>query len=455
MSPEARQLVTSWGRTAATSATVVEPTDLASMRTLVHADVARGVIARGLGRSYGDQAQNAGGVVVSTHHLDRVTALDVDAATVTVQGGVRLGTLMRVVSRFGLALPVVPGTRDVTVGGAVAADVHGKNHHRDGSIGRHVTRMSLLTADGTTVDLRPEDGDRELFWATLGGLGLTGIVLDVDLRLLRVPTRWMRVDTVRAGDLDAVLAALADGDRRRYSVAWVDCLAGGARAGRGVVTAADHADPDDVSGSGAPARGARGDPPDPDPPARVGIPPWVPPHVLNRWSVQAFNSAWFRAARSRTDALQAPSGFFHPLDAVTGWNRLYGSRGLVQYQCVVPDVVALSDLLDRLRRARAPVFLAVVKRFGAGNPGPLSFPQPGWTLAVDLGADVDGLGALLDAMDERVAMAGGSVYLAKDSRLAPELLPVFYPRLDQWRDLRDRVDPSRRWQSDLSRRLSL
>ncbi len=449
--PTSVQELAGWGRTAPSAAAYCRPADREQLMAAVLAAPPRGVVARGLGRSYGDPAQNAGGLVLGTTRMDRVLDLDPGAGTVTVEPGISLGRLSRLLLQHGLFVPVTPGTRSVTVGGAIAVDVHGKNHHRDGSIGRHVVRMSLGLADGTVRVLTPEpDGDPVLFWGTLGGMGLTGVVLEATLRALPVAGPWMSVDTRRAGDLGQLLAALDDADRRRYSVAWVDCLAVGRRAGRGVVTSGDHATDEESASWGT--RGA----PDPDPPARVTAPRWAPPRLLNRWSVAAFNTAWYRAAPAgRHGERQSTARFFHPLDGVDGWNRMYGSRGLVQYQCVVPDAGTVETLLGRLRVARAPSFLAVLKRFGAAGAGPLSFPRPGWTLALDLPASIDGLPALLDGLDEVVAAAGGSVYLAKDSRLRPELMPAFYPDLDRWRALRERVDPDRRWRSDQSRRLSL
>jgi decaprenylphospho-beta-D-ribofuranose 2-oxidase len=451
MSADRTATLTGWGRTAATTASLVRPGSRAALVAAAAGAGPRGAVARGLGRSYGDQAQNAGGLVLDTGGLDQVLEVQRDGVTVTVEGGARLGHVMRVLQRRGLFPPVVPGTRQVSLGGMVAADVHGKNHHRDGSLGAHVSRLTLLTADGDVRDVGPEPGqDPEVFWATLGGLGLTGVVLELDVRATRVPSPWMSVDVTPAPDLDGVLAALAEADARRYSVAWLDCLAGGRHAGRGVVTSADHAPAAQVAGWHL-----HGGPPDADPAPRLAAPPWVPSGVLNRWSVAAVNAAWFGATRRRRGVRQSPAQFFHPLDSVSGWNRMYGRAGLVQYQCVVPDVGTLERVLATVRQAHAPVFLAVLKRFGAGNLGPLSFPRRGWTVSLDLPARAESVPHLLDRLDDTVAASGGSVYLAKDARLRPELLPAFYPRLDEWRELRARVDPKQRWQSDLSRRLGL
>jgi decaprenylphospho-beta-D-ribofuranose 2-oxidase len=442
-------LLTGWGRTAPTACRVVRPTSTDDVLALLAGDqTGRGLIPRGLGRSYGDPAQNGGGVVIDTTGLDRILAVD-PGGSVRVQPGVSLDTLMRVLLPNGWFVPVTPGTRQVSVGGALAADIHGKNHHRVGSIGRHVSSLTMALADATVVQVTPQRAE-DLFWATLGGLGLTGVVLEAQMSLVAVQTTLMTVDTRRGADLDAVLGHLADADRRSYSVAWLDSLASGRHTGRGVVTAAEHTTADELTGP------AKADPLRFDPATWLVAPPWAPAGLLNRATIGAFNDAWYaKAPRHRDGEHQQLAGFFHPLDGVRGWNRLYGPNGVVQYQCVVPDEAALRKVLERFAVARAPSFLTVLKRFGASTPGPLSFPRPGWTLALDLPAATAGLAAVLDDVDRLVADCAGSVYLAKDSRTRPELLAAFYPRLDHWRAVRDRVDPQHRLMSDLARRLSL
>lgn len=443
-----RQLLSGWGRTTATSSLVAHPRTSPEVLRILARGTARGMIARGLGRSYGDSALSAGGTVVDMTRLGRVLHVDPDAGEVRVEAGASFDLLARILLPRGWFLPVTPGTRSVTVGGAIAADVHGKNHHRAGSLGRHVRSMLLALADGTAREVSPTD-DPDLFWATVGGMGLTGVVLEATLRLLPVPSAWMTVTTERAGDLDGVLAALQDADRRPYSVAWVDLMATGPRAGRGVVTSAEHAAVEDLPSRARRRAGELGRP------SRLQVPGWCPPGLLNPMSITAFNEAWYRRSPSRTDAIESIGGYFHPLDGVRGWNRLYGPHGLVQHQCVVPDERALRDVVDRIRVSRVPSFLAVLKRFGADDPAPLSFPRPGWTLAFDVPAASSGLTDLLDELDDVVVAAGGSVYLAKDARMRPEHLAACYPRLDEWREVRERVDPKRAFVSDQARRLGL
>lgn len=445
-----RRLLSGWGRTAPTAADVVRVSGTDEVRALLDGAGPRGVVARGLGRSYGDAAQNAGGAVVDTGGL-RGIELDAASGTVRAGAGVSFEELLRAVVPEGWFLPVVPGTRHVTVGGAIAADVHGKNHHADGSVAPHVESLDLVAPAFEGI-VTPSD-EPELFAATCGGMGLTGIVTAATLRLVPVESARVAVDAVRLPSLDAVLAGLAEADRtHRYTVAWLDTTSAGAALGRGVLLAGDHATARELPVG----RAAR---PLAYTPRTVGAaPPRVPGGLLSGPVVRAFNEACFRRAPARpVRRLESLTSFFHPLDAVRGWNRLYGPRGFVQYQAAVPEGEAevVRVLLERLAAARVPSFLAVLKRLGPGTGAPLSFPVAGWTLALDLPVGPDRLAALLDELDGIVAQAGGRVYLAKDARLRPELLPVMYPGLERLREVRDRVDPARVLRSDLARRLRL
>ncbi|GHH89923.1 FAD-binding oxidoreductase [Streptomyces capillispiralis] len=444
--------VTGWGRTAPTAARLIRPRTYEEAALAVRDCGARGGIARGLGRAYGDAAQNAGGTVLDMTALDRVHAVDADGGTVLCDAGVSLHRLMEVLLPLGWFVPVTPGTRYVTVGGAIGADIHGKNHHVSGSFSRHVLSLELLTADGRVRTVVP---GTPLFEATAGGMGLTGVILTATIRLLPVETSLMCVDTERAADLDDLMARLADTDHRyRYSVAWIDLLARGAATGRAVLTRGDHAPLDAL-----PRRTrARGEPLSFRTTRLPAAPSFVPEGLLSRTTVGLFNELWYRKApRARTGQLQRIPAFFHPLDGVPHWNRVYGRSGFVQYQFVVGHgrEDALRRIVRRISGRRCPSFLAVLKRFGDADPGWLSFPVPGWTLALDVPAALPGLGAFLDELDEEVAGAGGRVYLAKDSRLRPDVLAAMYPRLDDFRALRTALDPRGVFTSDLARRLHL
>ncbi|MFD9567191.1 FAD-binding protein [Streptomyces sp. NPDC059994] len=443
--------VTGWGRTAPTAAArLIRPRTYEEAVAAVLASGARGSIARGLGRAYGDAAQNAGGAVLDMTGLDRIRTIDAEAGVVVCEAGVSLHRLMEVLLPLGWFVPVTPGTRYVTVGGAIGADIHGKNHHGSGAFSRHVRALDLLTADGEVRTLRPTD---ELFQATAGGMGLTGVILSAELQLHSVQTSLMSVDTERAADLDDLMARLSATDHRyRYSVAWIDLLARGARTGRAVLTRGDHAPLDAL-----PPR-ARRTPLRFNAPHLPPMPRHLPERLLTRTSVSAFNELWYRTSpKLRTAELQPIPKFFHPLDGVPHWNRIYGRGGFVQYQFVVGhgQEEALRRVVRRIARRGCPSFLAVLKRFGEADPGWLSFPLPGWTLALDIPAGLPGLGGFLDELDEEVAGAGGRVYLAKDARVRPELLEGMYPRLPDFRTLRRALDPEGVFTSDLSRRLNL
>lgn len=442
--------VTGWGRTAPTTARLVRPRTYEEAAAAVRECGTRGGIPRGLGRAYGDAAQNAGGAVLDMTGLDRIHAIDADGGTVLCDAGVSLHRLMEVLLPLGWFVPVTPGTRYVTVGGAIGADIHGKNHHVSGSFARHVLSFELLTADG---GIRTVGRGTPLFDATTGGMGLTGVILTATVRLQPVATSLMSVDTERAADLDDLMARLTATDHGyRYSVAWIDLLARGTSMGRSVLTRGDHAPLDAL-----PARARRH--PLAFRPARFpSAPAFLPEGLLGRTTVRLFNELWYRKApRARAGELQKISTFFHPLDGVPHWNRVYGRGGFVQYQFVLGygQEEALRRIVRRISLRRCPSFLAVLKRFGEGDPGWLSFPMPGWTLALDIPANLPGLGAFLDELDEEVASADGRVYLAKDARLRPELLAEMYPRLGEFRSLRRELDPRGVFTSDLSRRLGL
>jgi decaprenylphospho-beta-D-ribofuranose 2-oxidase len=450
--PAGMSVLTGWGRIDPTAAQVAEPGGRTEVAGLLEASPARGAIARGLGRSYNNAAQNDGGMVILTTRLNRIVSLDRETGLVTCEAGVSLDQLMRAALPAGWFVPVSPGTRQVTIGGAIAADVHGKNHHSAGSFARHVRWFDLLLAGGEERRVTP-GRDPDLFWATAGGMGLTGVITQAEVQLKKVETSRVAVDTVRTADLDQTMACLADADNRYgYTVAWLDCLARGGHLGRSVVTSGDFAAISDL-----PVKDRR-DPLAFRPIARLRAPAACPPGLINRYTVALANEAWYRKApRRREGEIQSIGAFFHPLDGIENWNTVYGPGGFRQYQFVVPfgAEAILRQILERISAVRAPSFVTVLKRFGPGDDGYLSFPMPGWTLALDFPARTPGLDVLLRRLDDQLVTAGGRVYLAKDSRVSADVLAQMYPRLADFRKLRRELDPAGHLASDLSRRLGI
>ncbi|MEY9875164.1 decaprenylphospho-beta-D-ribofuranose 2-oxidase [Streptacidiphilus sp. MAP12-33] len=443
----ATERMSGWGRTPSSLAEPVGPLDLPALRGLIAGRPGGGLLARGAGRSYGDAALNAGGLVLRPA-VDPWLLLDPHAGRVRVSASTPFTELLARTVPHGWLPPVLPGTAHLTVGGAIAADVHGKNQHRDGSLAAWLDQVDLVDGTGMLRRLTPE-GEPDAFRATVGGMGLTGVIVAATLRLLPIRSARLRVTTRRAADLDALMDALA-GAPTRYAVAWIDGTAHGRALGRGVVDLADHC-------------------PDPDPrrepdgpryrPGRALPAPTLPFCPVTPGTAAAFNGLWYRRAPRLAETTASLGAFFHRLDAVSGWNRALGPAGIWQYQFVVPDAGRdlVGCVLEALRRHQASPFLGTLKRFGPGDGHPLSFPVAGWSLAVDLPAARAGLGDLLDALDRLVAASGGRIYLAKDARMDRARFAETYGDgpLDAWREARERLDPHRVFRSDLGRRLGL
>lgn len=436
--------VSGWGGGPGTPVTLARPRNVDELRDVVTRQDAAGAIARGMGRSYGDAAQLRLGTVLD---ITRLRSFDLDAASgvLRAEGGTTLAQLLGDLAPAGWTPPVVPGTQHVTIGGAIASDVHGKNHRAVGTFGSQVLELGLLTASGEVLVLTRHD-EGELMAATIGGMGLTGVILWARVQLIRLRSGWLSVDTDRVQTLDDALAVL-DEPGGVYRVAWLDLL--GRRPVRGVVTRADqHVNQPPRGGMDGATTVS----------ARITIPTWWPNGLLRPAVVRAFNELRFRRTPVREVGRTEPFGtHMFPLDVLNAWPRLYGSQGFVQYQLVVPrgQERALEQLIGRLRSSPVPCYLAVLKDFGAANKAPLSFPLAGWTLTLDMPRAAPGLEPLLRGFDELVAGVGGRVYLAKDWRLRPEVLAAMYPRLQEWRSVRDRADPERRWRSDLGLRTGL
>ena len=404
------------------------------------------VLTRGLGRSYGDASLPPPGTreVAGSRLADRILAFDPETGRLRAEAGLSLAEVIRIFLPRSFWPPACPGTRFVTLGGAVASDVHGKSHHRDGAFGRHVTGLRLLLADGRVVEASREVHP-DLFRATLGGMGLTGHLLEVEVRLQKVPSPWIIEVSERLAGLDRMIEGLRRAAAEwPFTVGWIDGVARGGRLGRGVLIRGRWAE----SGE-APRRPPR-------PPRRLIVPWTLPGWVLSRPAVAAFNALYYRARPAwPRRRLVHPEPFFFPLDAVLHWNRIYGRHGFTQYQCVVPEEDrpgAARRVLEELTRRGGASFLSVLKDCGPEGEGLLSFPRPGVTLAVDLPVR-PGIQALVDALNERVLAEGGRVYLTKDAFTRADHFAAMEPRLERFNQIRRKWDPDRKLRSAQSVRM--
>ena len=409
------------------------------------------LIARGNGRSYGDAALNPN-LTISMLKMNRMHAFDEKTGLLTCEAGVLLADILDVFVPRGWFPPVVPGTKFVTVGGMIAADVHGKNHHRDGSFGVHVESLLLVMANGETRTCRRTE-NADIFRATLGGMGLTGIILSASFRLKQIETAFVMEETLAARGLGETMTLFETSANWPYSVAWIDCLARGAKQGRSLLMRGRF-----IECRALPARLAA-DPLRPVAGRQLTVPVNAPSVLLNRHTIRVFNEWYYRrGARLSRPRLVHFDRFFFPLDRLRAWNRLYGRRGFVQYQCVLPkgeSPIGIRALLDRISTARRASFLAVLKLFGPAGEGVLSFPMEGYTLALDFPMHT-GTPALLAALDEITHRHGGRVYLAKDACSTPARLRQGYLQYDTFRTiLTEPADLSSKFASALSRRLAL
>ncbi|MBS4727922.1 FAD-binding oxidoreductase [Mycobacterium sp. SM1] len=444
-----------WGRTAPSVATVLcarDPEEIAAAVVRAADTGGRGVIARGLGRSYGDNAQNGGGLVIDMTALNTIHSIDADTRLADVDAGVSLDQLMKAALPFGLWVPVLPGTRQVTVGGAIACDIHGKNHHSAGSFGNHVRSMALLTADGRIRHLTPDGEESELFWATVGGNGLTGIILRATIEMTPTQTAYFIADGDITAGLDETIAFHSDGSEARYpySSAWFDAISAPPKLGRAAISRGSLATVDQLP------KKLRKNPLKFDAPQLFTFPDIFPSGLTGKYTFAAIGELWYRKAGTYRGAIQNLTQFYHPLDMFGAWNRAYGRAGFLQYQFVVPTtaVAELKAIVRDIQASGHYSFLNVFKLFGEANRAPLSFPLPGWNICVDFPIK-PGLNEFLNKLDRRVLEFGGRLYTAKDSRTTAATFHAMYPRVDEWITLRRKVDPVGVFVSDLARRLEL
>lgn len=427
-----------WGRYPLHDVQLIQPHTTQEAAELLGQEKA--VLGRGMGRSYGDSA--LADTLISTRHLNRLHSFNMQSGLLTCAAGISLGELLDVFVPRGWFLPITPGTKFVSVGGAIASDVHGKNHHLHGCFSECVESLELMLADGSLINCSRSDQPK-LFHATCGGMGLTGLIVAVTLRLLRIESAYIQQTTFKATNLDEALQLFETHSTSTYSVAWIDCLAKGQALGRSLLMVGEHARDGQLL---LPAKRA------------LSVPLDMPAALLNRYSVQAFNELYYQRIR-KSESKQRVSfeSFFYPLDGIQQWNRLYGKQGFVQYQFVIPKVAGLHGMraiLERISASHRGSFLAVLKTFGAANNNLLSFPMEGYTLALDFKLE-PGLLELLDELDSMVLAYGGHLYLAKDARMSEATFKQSQPNWQQFQEVRAHYGALGKFASLQSRRLGL
>ena len=446
-----------WGRTAPSTAHVLSTPDVDTIAKAVQvaAESGRGVIARGMGRSYGDPAQNGGGLVIDMQELNQIHSIDPDTGIVDVDAGVTLDQLMKAALPYGLWVPVLPGTRQVTIGGAIGPDIHGKNHHSAGSFGDHVVSMELLVADGRVLHLEPEGETSELFWATVGGMGLTGIILRARIKMTKTETAYFISDTVRTSTLDETIEEHSHGQEEgyTYSSAWFDAISAPPKTGRSTISRGSLATLDQLK-EFAPKLAK--DPLKFKAPQLMTVPDIFPSWTMNKLTLSAIGEAYYMMGAPSKNDIKNLTQFYQPLDLIGEWNRGYGSKGFLQYQFVVPTdaVEPFKDIIYQIQSSGHYTALNVFKLFGEGNRAPLSYPMKGWNVCVDFPIR-PGLNEFLDRLDDQVMEFGGRLYLAKESRTSAEKFHKMYPELAGWLKTRREIDPTGVFASDMSRRLEL
>ena len=432
--------ISGWGRYPVVEARVAWPKSAAGVDEALRS-CGEGSIARGLGRSYGDSSLSAN--MISTRWLDHLLSFDAQTGLLHCEAGLSLSGILEVFAPKGWFLPVTPGTRFVTVGGAIASDVHGKNHHVAGCFCDHVESIELLVEPGRTLRCSPSE-NAGLFRATCGGMGLTGIILSAAIRLKPVKSLLIDQTTYKSPNLRESLELFARHEDKPYSVAWIDCISGGESLGRSLLMTGDHASEGGLQQAGGSSR--------------IELPVDMPPALLNRFSIRAFNTLYYHRIRAKSvESRLHYEPFFYPLDSIGSWNRMYGRNGFTQYQFVVPKEAgypAMDRILKEIVASGRGSFLAVLKAFGKRNDNLLSFPVEGYTLALDFRIERE-LFPLLDRLDAMVLGYGGRLYLTKDARMGAETFKRSYPEWERFQAVREAHGARGRFISQQSKRLGL
>lgn len=441
-------LISGWGLNKWAKVKIFTPKNLDQLISFIQKSNSGSILVRGLGRSYGDASLLDGKNIICMKQFNKIE-LDYLKKTITVGAGITLREIIGHIVPKGFFLPVISGTSNITIGGAVASDIHGKNHYLDGSFGNHIKKISLIDGKGNIQELSPlEEEKKDIFWATIGGMGLTGAIFEVTINLLSISTSLINVDTRRFDDLDALIIEMEKNlNKYKYSVAWIDGLNNKLR---GVLTRGDHLEINDLDIK---------EKKNPFIFKKVKYrskPKFLTKIFLNKYTVKIFNILWFyKSPKNEIDKHESIATFFHPLDVIKDWNKIYGSKGFIQYQFFVPDhsVEKIKFVLNYLRKKNVPCFLTVLKKFGGKNPSLLSFPDKGWTLTTDIPNYIPKINKILDFLDKEIANSGGKIYLTKDSMQSAEIFKKTYPNFQKWKKIKKKLDPDFKFVSDLTKRL--
>lgn len=457
-----------WNRTTPTDGHVLETPDVEVIAKAVaavadaNADkpdyLRRGIIARGLGRSYNESGQNSGGLTVDMTLVNKIHSFDEETGIIEVDAGVSIDHLMKVVVPSGFWVPVMPGTRQVTIGGAIAHDIHGKNHHSQGSFGNHVVEMTLLVADGRVLTLKPEgsadDPDGTLFWSTVAGIGMTGIVLRAKIALKRTESAYFLADTFTTNNLDETIDLHLNQryeDGFEYASGWFDTISGPPKLGRGSFSRGNLATYDELPEK------LKKEPLKFDPKPLITLPNIFPRGLDNKFDFTLIGELYYKMGSNKRGVIESLPQFYHPLDLIGNWNNAYGrGGGFTQYQFIVPvgNEDEFKKIITDIQASGHISFLNVIKLFGEGNKAPMSFPHTGWNVCLDFPLR-PGLAEFLNEMDLRIMEMGGRLYTAKDARTSAEHFHQMYPKINDWIATRRSIDPNNVFISDMGRRLEL
>lgn len=446
-----KKVVSGWGNYPKQTGYVYRPETMQDVTSIVKNHSRGSIIPYGLGRSYGDTSLNEHAGVMKVEELNHLIAFNEDTGVLTCEAGVSLAEIIDVFLPRGFFLPVTPGTTYVTVGGAIANDVHGKNHHVDGCFSEFVQSFELLLASGEVITCSRTE-NQEAFWATVGGIGLTGIILTATIQLIRVDSSYIDVTYEKARNLDEAFEKFIENDANfKYSVAWIDCLSSGDSLGRSVLMRGDHASVDQLPSKVRDRYNMGRN-------LHIKMPINAPSIALNQYSIAAFNQLYYSSYKNERKIVHQHS-FFHPLDAIDDWNKLYGKKGFIQYQAVIPanqnPKEGMRKLLTQLSKEKRASFLAVLKSSGPANKGYLSFMKKGYTLALDIPIKDGSIFDTVKELDDIVLSQGGRVYLAKDSTMSEETFKQMYPKWEEFMEIKHKLDPENRFSSSMARRIGL